>query len=127
MPEQKQHVRLNVEVSGLGDKQKLFTKLLPLLLDFIHQNGYECTLGDAYRDPRVFGRVGERKGYGRGASLHKLRLALDINLFKDGVYLTKTEDHRPVGEFWETLHPLCSWGGHFDDGNHYSITHEGKR
>jgi hypothetical protein len=26
-----------------------------------------------------------------------------------------------LGEFWEGLHPLCRWGGRFNDGNHYSI------
>ena len=115
-----------VTAMTLGDKQRLFMTLLPRLLDYIHEQGYECTQGDAYRDPRVFGDVGEKKGYGKSFSLHKERLAKDINLFKDGVYLTETEDHRFAGEYWESLHPLCVWGGHFDDGNHYSIEHEGR-
>jgi len=49
----------------------------------------------------------------------------DFNLFKDGVFLQGTEDHRPLGEYWESLDPLCRWGGRFNDGNHYSIEHEG--
>ena len=113
-------------MSVLGDKQRLFMTLLPKLLDFIHKEGYECTMGDGYRDPRVFGKVGVKKGYGKPYSLHKERLAVDINLFYDGEYLETTEDHEPIGEYWESLHPLCSWGGHFDDGNHYSIEHEGR-
>ena len=114
-------------MSELGDKQKWFTWCLSVLLDKIHNEGYECTLGDAYRDPRVFGDVGEKKGYGRSKSNHKVRLAIDLNLFKDGVYLTKTEDHKQFGEFWETLDPACSWGGHFNDGNHYSFEYQGRR
>lgn len=111
----------------LGDKQKLFMRLLPRLLDFLHDQGYEVSIGDGYRDPRVFGEAGEKKGYGRRSSNHKIRLAIDINLFKDGRYLTQTEDHQPIGEYWESLHELCRWGGRYDDGNHYSLEHQGKQ
>jgi hypothetical protein len=71
--------------------------------------------------------MGEKKGYGSAYSVHKLKLANDINLFKDGMYLTKTEDHKVFGEYWESLHPLCRWGGRWNDGNHYSLEHEGKK
>lgn len=60
-----------------------------------------------------------------GRSLHFIGLAKDFDLFKDGVYLTKTEDHLPLGLFWESLGN--AWGGRFCDGNHYSIEHEGRR
>jgi hypothetical protein len=112
----------------LGQKQRLFTRLVSLLIEWAYENGYEITLGDAYRDPRVFGSQGEKKGYGRSRSNHKIRLAIDLNLFKDGQYLTETEDHRPLGEYWESLHDLCEWGGkeNRNDGNHYSMNHDGK-
>lgn len=111
----------------LSEKQRLFVQLLPALINHAYSNGYELTLGDGYRDPRVFGLVGKKRGYGRARSNHKRRLAIDLNLFKDGEYLTDTADHRFLGEFWETLHPLCSWGGRFDDGNHYSLENNGMR
>lgn len=111
----------------LGDKQRLFAKLLPGLINQAHLMGYEVTLGDAYRDPRLHGQLGEKKGYGHRLSCHKLRLAQDLNLFKDGVWLKTTEDHRELGEWWESLHPLCRWGGRFGDGNHYSFEHEGSK
>lgn len=111
----------------LGEKQKLFMRLLPRLIDYIHKQGYECTQGDGLRDERVFGKMGESKGYGHPFSVHKLKLAKDINLFKDDKYLTETEDHRIFGEYWESLHELCCWGGRFSDGNHYSITHDGRK
>jgi hypothetical protein len=109
----------------LGDKQRVFMLLLPDLILYAYDKGYELTLGDGYRDPRVFGQLGEYKGYGHRRSGHKNRLAIDLNLFKDGKYLTSTEDHKFLGEYWESLHPLCRWGGRFNDGNHYSIFHEG--
>ena len=92
-------------MSELGDKQKLLTRLLPRLLDKAHELGYQVSLGDAYRDPRVFGEIGERVGYGQAFSNHKRRLAIDLNLFKDGDYLSKTSDHRALGEYWESLPP----------------------
>jgi hypothetical protein len=109
----------------LGDKQKLFMHAIKGLIQHIHEQGYECTLGDGYRDPRVFGDIGETKGYGYKNSNHKRRLAIDINLFKDGKYLGDTEDHRPIGEYWESISPYARWGGRFNDGNHYSFEHEG--
>lgn len=112
---------------GLGDKQRQFTRMIGLLIEWAYQNGYELTFGDAYRDPRLHGSVGEKKGYGAASSNHKVRLAVDFNLFKDGKFLTATEDHRPLGEYWESLGG--SWGGRFKsaDGNHYSLEHEGRR
>jgi len=109
----------------LLEKQFLMTRCLADLLEFAHARGYAFTLGDAYRDPRAFGEIGEEKLYSHAYSNHKRRLAIDLNLFKDGEYLTETKDHEPLGLYWESLHPLCAWGGHFNDGNHYAIQHEG--
>jgi hypothetical protein len=109
----------------LGQKQELFMRLLPGLLDRAHELGYEVRGGDLFRDPRVFGQLGESKGYGHRKSGHKLKIAIDLNLFKDGHFLSGTEDHRELGEWWEKQHPLCRWGGRFDDGNHYSLEHNG--
>ena len=108
---------------SLGEKQRLFTRMLVGLLSRAHDMGYDVTLGDAYRDPRVFGTQGETKGYGRGRSAHKHRLAIDLNLFLDGKFLTATEDHEKLGEWWESQGGV--WGGRFQDGNHYSLWHLG--
>ena len=93
----------------------MFARLLPRLIDEAHRMGFEVTLGDAHRSPE------EAKRLGFENSNHTRCLAFDLNLFKDGKYLTKTEDHRELGLWWETLHPLARWGGHFNDGNHYSL------
>ena len=114
-----------VKPTTTGEAQELFMMLVPRLLDYAHDQGYKLRGGDLYRDPRVFGEIGERLGYGHARSGHKRKLALDLNLFKDGVYLNKTEDHQKLGEWWEKQHPLCRWGGRFEDGNHYSIEWDG--
>jgi hypothetical protein len=91
----------------LRQKQSLFARKVALLIVFIYEQGYEVTFGDAYAT------TGHIDG-----SFHYKRLAIDLNLFKDGRYLTTTEAHRPFGEFWESLGG--TWGGRFEDGNHYS-------
>jgi hypothetical protein len=112
----------------LGQQQRLFSKLIAELIAWAYDQGYEITLGDAYRDPRVFGPVGTREGYGKASSVHKYRLAMDLNLFLNGNYMTKTVDHKELGEKWESMHDLCRWGGRFSnpDGNHYSMEYRGK-
>lgn len=107
----------------LLQKQNRFMRMKAKLYEFAFSKGYELTQGDGYRDPRVFGAIGERKGYGESRSAHKQRLAEDINLFKDGKYLSSTEDHLLLGEYWESLGG--AWGGRFNDGNHYSLEHDG--
>ena len=97
-----------------GEKRELFTFSLSMLLLYMRGQGYR---------PRV---KYVTRGNNWGDSLHPWGLAADIDLFdKDGQYLELTEDHAQFGAVWESLHPLNSWGGHFDDGNHYSVQHEG--
>ena len=109
----------------LRQKQSRFASMVPRLIDKAMEMGYEVTLGDANRDERVFGAVGVFKGYGNAGSCHKLRLASDINLFMDGKFLSSTEDHRVLGEWWKKQGG--TWGGDFEDGNHYSLEHEGMK
>lgn len=118
----------------LGAKQRLFTHLVAQLINYAYEQGYELTFGDAYRDPRAHGVMGSKLSYSEANSSHKERLAVDLNLFKNGTYLQRTEDHEFLGAYWKTLHPLCRWGGDFKDaqgrpkpdGNHYSMTHQGR-
>ena len=110
---------------NLGTKQELFARQLPRLLDYIHSLGYGIRLGDSYRDERIHGAFGTKKGYGHKNSCHKLKLAQDINLMKGGKFLSKTSDHLAIGMWWEEQHPDNRWGGRFNDGNHYSMTHWG--
>lgn len=109
----------------LGEKQRDFPRMIADLILWAYSQGYQVTFGDAYRDPRLHGIVGEKKGYGAARSCHKMRLAVDLNLFKDGRYLSLTEDHRPLGEKWESMGG--TWGGRFEDGNHYSLEWEGSK
>lgn len=102
---------------SLGNLQRQFTLSISHLIAFAYNRGYELTFGDAFRDHRV--------PYGHPRSAHKSRLAVDLNLFENGVYLQKTEHHKTLGDYWKTLHPLARWGGDFQDGNHYSFEYNG--
>jgi len=109
----------------LGQKQRRFTRMVGMLIAWAYTNGYELTFGDAYRDPRVHGTVGEKKSYSSSMSLHKERLAIDFNLFWGGKYLSRSEDYKPLGDYWESIGG--TWGGRFNDGNHFSIEHQGRK
>ena len=94
----------------LGQKQRKFTLMLSHLIRWAYEHGYELTTGDAYA------KTGHVKG-----SWHYKRLAMDLNLFKDGVYLRTTKAHQPLGDYWKSIGG--TWGGDFrrKDGNHYSL------
>ena len=111
----------------LGKKQELFSRLLMLHLEWLFANGYKVRMGDLFRSPKAFGPMGVKKNYGHPSSCHKLKLAGDLNLFKDGKFLRTSEGHAASGKHWKSLHKLCRWGGDFrrPDGNHYSLAHQG--
>lgn len=110
---------------SLRQKQSRFAQAVGRLILRAYEMGFEVTLGDAYRDPRVHGDMGVRKSYSHPKSAHKVRLAVDLNLFRDGQFLEGSDAHRPLGEWWEAQDPDARWGGRFNDGNHYSFEHEG--
>jgi len=115
-------------MSELGEKQEKFPLLLMSLTHYIYGKGYKIRWGDGFRDPRVHGEMGEKKGYGHRNSCHKIKLAQDINLVApDGIMLWNTEDHKEFGEYWKSLDSDNRWGGDFSnpDGNHYSILYRG--
>jgi hypothetical protein len=96
----------------LLQKQSLFARMIANLIRWATERGYEVTFGK----PQAKHMEG---------SLHYISLALDLNLFRDGEYLTRTEDHKPLGEYWESIGG--TWGGRFGDGNHYSLAHGGRK
>ena len=102
----------------LSEQQALFARDVARLILYINEAGYACTFGEAWRHPMV-AEYNAAVGAGIKNSLHCDKLAVDLNLFKNGSYLSGTKAHRQFGEFWESLDPLNKWGGRWDDGNHY--------
>ena len=106
----------------LRQKRVLFTKLIAELTLWIFEQGYEV----AYDRDGLTHKTG---------SLHYIGLAHDLILYKDSKWLTDSEEYKFAGEKWKSMHELCRWGGDFDfnhdgkkgdDGNHFSITYEGR-
>jgi hypothetical protein len=115
-------------MTTLGEKQRQFALMVAQLIIYINSlPGYAVTLGDCYRDPRC--------DYGHPQSLHRQRLAVDINLFVNGEYITCVGEladlhwilYEKVGKFWENIGG--TWGGRFakSDPNHFSLEHDGVR
>ena len=110
---------------SLRKKQSRFALNTAFLLLEIEKRGWECTFGDAYRDPRLHGQVGEKKGYGHSRSTHKVRTGIDLNLFIDGKYITDDTGHRELHEWWVEN---CGGAPMIEgDPNHYSFAHGGCR
>lgn len=140
----------------LGQKQERFSIELSHLIRQAYTMGYAVRMGEVARSDeqaeinalgpagrtslvlwlrkyattlftRLADNISNNTGSGIRNSLHELKLAADLNLFRNGVYLSRSEDHRPLGEWWKRQGPDHRWGGDWGDGNHYSIEHEGKK
>lgn len=140
-------------MSELSDKQKQFTRDVVQLLQFAWEMGYEIAFGEALRSdeqaainsigqegrervaqlldgefPELSKRIRNNgKNNGILLSIHQDKLAIDLALFKNGVYLTETEDYRLLGEHWLSIAADNRWGGHFRDGNHFSKEYQGRK
>ena len=110
----------------LHEQQVLFARLLPRLIDQAFELGFEVVLGETWRTPEQ-AAANAAKGIGIKNSLHCDRLAVDLILFRDGIWLQSSADYAPLGEWWEKQHPLARWGGRFTrpDGDHFSLTFGG--
>lgn len=112
-------------MESLRTSQVAFTLDVARLIQFIYAQGYEVTLGEAYRTQEQAELYAQR-GIGIKDSLHCKRLAIDLQLFRDGRYLIDSKDYYFAGLYWESLSPYNRWGGFFvknklpaPDGNHF--------
>ena len=110
----------------LGRRRALFTRLLAELIGEAIRQGFEPRIAETLRRPELAEEFVRRK-MSHASSLHFLGLAVDLLLFRDGRWLTRSEHYESLGKWWEQRHPDCRWGGRFADGNHFSITPEDGR
>lgn len=123
-------------MSELLEKQFLFCRCLAKWITECALRGYACTIAEAGVQERRKSRMGFpfKDAVHMPHSLHYSRLAVDMNLFVPDQggnmrWVTRGDDPAWVlmGEFWESLDSLCAWGGRFDDANHLSIEHRGRK
>lgn len=73
--------------------------------------GFVITAGELYRTPEqqeIYVKTGRSKTMN---SLHLQRRAVDLNFFWEGKLTYDKNILAPLGAYWESLHPLNSWGG----------------
>jgi hypothetical protein len=119
------------EQGSLRSLQSLLVRCLGNLILYAYSRGYELTLGEGYiQSPRKT-RDGNFvvDGVHMPSSLHYVKLAIDLNLFVRGEYVSDGSHWAwmDLGNFWERLDPACSWGGRFHDANHLSVTFGGRK
>jgi hypothetical protein len=120
----------------LFELQQIFAVNVAKLILFINEQGHTCRFGEAWRTPEQAKWNAER-GIGIVNSLHCDRLAVDLLLSKDGVWITTREPYIPFGQYWESLNSLNRWGGDWNnneiedkgdgDPNHFSMSPDGVR
>lgn len=110
----------------LGQLQERQTSIIARLIIFGESLGYKFRQGDSFRDKRTNGGWGQKVGYSTAYSLHKLKLANDLNLFIDGEWITDSY-HSAWGilhDYWEKMGGAPMIG---DDANHFSTEYQGYR
>lgn len=73
--------------------------------------GFQVTAGELYRTPEqqeIYVKTGRSRTMN---SLHLQRRAVDLNFFLNGKLTYDRQVLAPLGAYWESLHPLNSWGG----------------
>ena len=113
-------------MSELLNKQQQFSKMLSQFLIWLFANDYEVTFGEVKRTKEQ-AEENASKNIGILKSLHLISLAVDLNLFKNGQFLTDPNDYQLAGEYWESIGG--SWGGRFKnvDADHFSLAYNGVR
>lgn len=107
----------------LSERQGIFTFNIGKLIQWLYINGMTASFGEAWRTEEQ-AKYNADHGLGITNSLHRDRLAIDFNLFLNGVLLTELEDYKGAGDYWKTLHPDNNWGGDFKklcDPYHFSM------
>ena len=108
--------------SAYSQRQALFANLIARHIAWLFEAGFECTCGD------FFAHDGHMIN-----SVHYDKMAADLNIFFNGKWMDGNdlsgtgnwqEDlWEKIGAHWESLDPLCRWGGRFSkrDYNHFSV------
>lgn len=97
----------------LSEQQAAFARDVAKLINWIFDNGFAVTLGEAFRTAEQ-AEIYAKEGKGIKDSLHCKRLAIDLFLFDhEGHYLQDKKDYQEFGVFWESLNPHNRWGGNF--------------
>ena len=96
----------------LRQQQSAFLHDAAVFLLWLYENGYEATSGEFERTALMaeyYKKIG--KSNAGMLSQHCKRLAMDLNIFKDGQLVQDLNDFTEIVAKWESLSPPNSWGG----------------
>ena len=108
---------------SLSDKQWIFLQNVAKLITYAERKGYKLTGGELYRtiDQQwmyVNGRAIEDGELVKAPvksktmnSKHLKRMAIDLNIFKNGVLTYDIKDTEELGRYWEDLDENNRYGG----------------
>jgi hypothetical protein len=108
----------------LGKAQEMFVELSVALMEFTLDQGYQLRYGETYRPQEMQDLYYKRGSTKTKNSQHTKKLAVDLLLFKDGVYLTDAAAYAFMAEYWESLSPYCYAGIRITtlvDANHFEL------
>jgi hypothetical protein len=99
---------------SLSDQQFEFLKDVATLIKFVVDRGWKVTGGELFR-PEEMQQIYLKQGKTTvSRSYHQDKLAIDLNFFHPENGLTyKKKDLQEIGDFWESLNELNSWGGNW--------------
>ena len=95
--------------------QRIFTMNIAKLIAYAYANDYELTFGEAKRTREqqlIYVQTGRSHTMN---SQHLKRLAVDFNVFIDGNWNQDWKKIKPLGDYWESLHPKNRWGGDWNN------------
>ena len=97
------------------------------LLQFCWKRNYLVTGGELWR---TMDQQGLYYARGKTTTLHSLhcrRLAIDLNFFRDNLWVNEKSELQEVGDYWESLNKRNKWGGNwqsFIDVSHFQRSEE---
>lgn len=105
----------------LQKQQWEFVKDVSVLIQKIHLLGLLGTFGEAFRtvdQQRIYMETGKSQTMN---SRHLVRLAIDINIFRQDLSPASFDDIKEIGDFWESLSPQNRAGmfWKFQDNFHF--------
>lgn len=92
------------------------------LIEKATELGFTVTAGELFRtteQQQIYVKTGRSTTMN---SNHLRRCAIDLNFFKAGVLTYDIPTLKPLGDYWQSLHPKNSWGGFwnsFKDAPHF--------
>jgi hypothetical protein len=97
----------------MGEKQQKFALMLAEFIIWLNKNNYTVRIGEVWR-PIEMQELYLKTGKTRAKySKHQDKVAADLAIFKNGIWLKSKEELNNIGKYWENMDVDNRWGGNF--------------